>query len=96
MISVLAITGLFKNVTFLSILIPIIVLGVPIMDTVLAIVRRKIQHKPLMAPDKFHLHHCLIRMGYSHRQTVIFIYALSCLFSIAAIVFNRSTVWALP
>ncbi|SES10603.1 UDP-GlcNAc:undecaprenyl-phosphate GlcNAc-1-phosphate transferase [Gracilibacillus ureilyticus] len=93
MISVLSIMGLFKNVTFFSIMVPIIVLGVPILDTMLAIIRRAIQRKPLMAPDKYHLHHCLIRLGFSHKETVIFIYALSCLFSAAAIIFTRSTVW---
>ncbi|MEQ6390859.1 MraY family glycosyltransferase [Bacillaceae bacterium S4-13-58] len=92
-ISVLAIMGLFKNVTFFSLIVPIIILGVPILDTLFAIIRRIIQKKPLSAPDKFHLHHCLINLGYSHRQAVIVIYALSALFSIAAIVFTRATMW---
>ncbi|MUV37320.1 UDP-N-acetylglucosamine--undecaprenyl-phosphateN-acetylglucosaminephosphotransferase [Lentibacillus sp. JNUCC-1] len=93
MVSVLAVMGLFKNVTFFSLIVPIIILGVPILDTLSAIVRR-IRHKqPVTSPDKLHLHHCLIRLGYSHRQTVILIYAVSSLFSIAAILFTRATMW---
>lgn len=92
-ISVLAIMGLFKNVAIFSLIVPIIILGVPILDTVFAIIRRVIQRKPISAADKFHLHHCLLRLGFTHRQTVILIYALSAMFSIAAILFTRATIW---
>ncbi|MFB4167174.1 glycosyltransferase family 4 protein [Virgibacillus sp. JSM 102003] len=92
MISVLAILG-FKNVTVFSIIIPIIILGVPISDTFFAMIRRIIQNKPITAPDKFHLHHCLLKLGYSHRTSVLIIYAMSALFGIAAIIFTKSTLW---
>lgn len=93
MISVLSIAGLFKNVTFFSLLIPVIILGVPLLDTLFAVIRRYVNKKPLMAPDKDHLHHCLIRIGFTHKQTVILIYTLSGIFSIAAIVFEKSTIF---
>ncbi|MDC3416703.1 glycosyltransferase family 4 protein [Aquibacillus salsiterrae] len=93
MISTLSVMGLFKNLTVISLIVPIIILGVPILDTVFAIIRRIINRKPLSAPDKLHLHHCLIRLGYTHRQTVIAIYALSALFSLAAVVFTEATVY---
>lgn len=93
MISVLSIVGLAKSAAIFSLIIPMIILAVPIMDTTFAIVRRLIQKKPLMSPDKFHLHHCLIRLGFTHRQSVILIYLLSGLFSLAAILFTRSTIW---
>lgn len=93
MISVISIMGLFKNVALFSLIVPIIILGVPILDTVFAIVRRVVQKKPISAADKFHLHHCLLRLGFSHRQTVILIYAMSGMFSIAAILFTRATMW---
>ncbi|UFT98875.1 undecaprenyl/decaprenyl-phosphate alpha-N-acetylglucosaminyl 1-phosphate transferase [Radiobacillus kanasensis] len=93
MISVLSLMGLYKNVTFFSLLIPVIILGVPLLDTFFAIIRRIIQRKPLSAPDKLHLHHCLLGLGYSHRQTVLLIYAISGLFSVAAIIFSRTTMW---
>ncbi|MDL4838882.1 glycosyltransferase family 4 protein [Aquibacillus rhizosphaerae] len=93
MISVLAVMGLSKNATIFSLIVPIIILGVPILDTVFAIVRRIINKKPLSSPDKLHLHHCLIRLGFSHRQTVMMIYLISGLFSAAAIIFTRATMW---
>ncbi|WP_404455700.1 undecaprenyl/decaprenyl-phosphate alpha-N-acetylglucosaminyl 1-phosphate transferase [Virgibacillus necropolis] len=93
MISVLAVMGLFKNVALFSLIVPIIILGVPLLDTIFAIIRRIIQRKPLGMADKLHLHHCLIRLGFTHRQTVIMIYAMSGFFSIAAIIFTRATLW---
>lgn len=92
-ISVLAVLGLTKSATIFSLIIPIIILGVPIIDTTFAIIRRIVNGKPLTSPDKYHLHHCLIRLGFTHRQSVILIYLLSALFSIAAVIFTRSTIW---
>ncbi|MGP4068806.1 glycosyltransferase family 4 protein [Halobacillus sp. B29] len=92
MISVLSLLG-FKNVTLFSFIIPVIILGVPISDTLFAIVRRVIQRKPLSAPDKSHLHHCLINLGYSHPETVLMIYAVSALFSLAAVIFSQATMF---
>ncbi|GEN57745.1 undecaprenyl-phosphate alpha-N-acetylglucosaminyl 1-phosphate transferase [Halolactibacillus alkaliphilus] len=92
MIGVLSILG-FKNATIFSLIVPIAILGVPIIDTLFAIVRRAAYKKPLYAPDKLHLHHCLLNLGFSHRQTVVLIYAMSALFSVAAILFSRSVMW---
>lgn len=92
MIGVLSILG-FKNATLFSLLVPITILGVPILDTVFAIIRRIIHKQPFYMPDKLHLHHCLLKLGYGHKQTVILIYAISALFSLAAIIFNQSTLW---
>ncbi|OZU88382.1 undecaprenyl-phosphate alpha-N-acetylglucosaminyl 1-phosphate transferase [Virgibacillus indicus] len=94
MISVLAVMGLYKNVAVFSLIVPIIVLAIPIIDTSFAIIRRIIHKKPIAAPDKFHLHHCIIRMGFTHRQTVVMIYAFSALFSVAAILLTRTTMWS--
>ncbi len=91
-ISVLALLG-YKNVTFISLIIPVIILGVPISDTFFAIVRRLVNRQPLSAPDKSHLHHCLLRSGFSHRQTVLLIYAMSCVLGLAAFIFSLATVW---
>ena len=92
MISVLALLG-FKNVAVVSLVIPIIMLGVPISDTFFAIVRRIRMKQKITAPDKSHLHHCLLRSGFSHRQTVLVIYGLAILFGVAAILFSQATVW---
>ena len=92
MISVLALLG-FKNVAVISLIIPVIMLGVPISDTFFAIVRRIRMKQKIMAPDKSHLHHCLLRAGFSHKQTVLIIYGLAALFGLAAILFSQATVW---
>lgn len=92
MIAVISLLG-FKNVTLFSLLIPVIILGVPISDTLFAIIRRMVNKTPLSAPDKSHLHHCLLRLGFSHRKTVLIIYAMSSMFGLAAILLTQSTLW---
>ncbi|WP_068986516.1 MULTISPECIES: glycosyltransferase family 4 protein [Lysinibacillus] len=92
MISVLALLG-FKNVTFVSLIIPIIILGVPISDTFFAIVRRVRMKKKWSDPDKSHLHHRLLDMGFTHRQTVLLIYGIAMMFGLAAVIFSMAKVW---
>ena len=89
MISVLSLLG-FKNAALISLIIPIIILGVPISDTFFAILRRIVNKKPLSAPDKSHLHHCLLGIGFSHRQTVLLIYAMASFFGLAAVIFSQA------
>jgi UDP-GlcNAc:undecaprenyl-phosphate GlcNAc-1-phosphate transferase len=88
-ISVLSLLG-FKNVTFISFVVPIMILGVPISDTIFAILRRIINKRPLSAPDKSHLHHCMLRIGFSHRQTVLLIYAMSALLGLVAVIYSQA------
>ena len=91
--AVISILGLFKSLTFFSIIIPIIVLAVPIFDTSFAIIRRIAKGQKISTPDRLHLHHCLMNMGFSHRTTVFIIYGISAIFGIAAIIFSRSVLW---
>ncbi|PLS17856.1 undecaprenyl-phosphate alpha-N-acetylglucosaminyl 1-phosphate transferase [Bacillus sp. M6-12] len=91
-IAVLSLLG-FKSTTMISLIVPVIILGVPISDTFFAIIRRIVHKKPLGAPDKSHLHHCLLRAGFSHRQTVLLIYAIAALFGVAAVIFSMATIW---
>ena len=91
-LSVLAIMGVAKSITFISLAAPILVLGVPIFDTFFAILRRKMNHKPIFAADKEHLHHRLLNMGFSHRMTVLIIYFISfCLAATAVLITYLST-----
>ncbi|WHX40247.1 MraY family glycosyltransferase [Mesobacillus sp. AQ2] len=92
-IGILSLLGLYKSVTLFSFIVPIIILGVPIFDTTYAIIRRVVNKKPIGAPDKSHLHHRILAIGLSHRNTVLVIYALGILFSVAAVVFETSTLW---
>src|SRR5699024_10115305 len=81
----------FYNVTSISIIIPFFILGVPISDTLLAMVRMVINNRPISSPDSSHLHHRLLKLGLTHKQTVLIIYMLSGMFSIAAILFSMTT-----
>ncbi|WP_223701286.1 glycosyltransferase family 4 protein [Sutcliffiella deserti] len=79
-----------KQVTFVTLIIPIIILGVPITDTLIAIIRRKLNNQAIMAPDKNHLHHRLLAVGFTHRKAVLFIYAIATYFAISAISFYKA------
>ncbi|MDM5190786.1 MraY family glycosyltransferase [Bacillus sp. DX4.1] len=92
-ISVISLLGLYKSVTLFSFIVPIIILGVPVFDTTFAIIRRVVNKKPISAPDKSHLHHRLLAMGFSHRMTVLIIYAFGIFFSVNAIIFSSATLW---
>lgn len=91
-ISVISILGLFKNVTIFSFLLPIIIIAVPIFDTLFAIIRRAISGQRIGEADKKHIHHKLLAMGYSHRATVLILYAFSAFFGLIAIVYSSLTV----
>ncbi|SFB27193.1 UDP-GlcNAc:undecaprenyl-phosphate GlcNAc-1-phosphate transferase [Lentibacillus halodurans] len=91
MIAVVSIVGLFKNIALFSFIIPVIVLAVPIFDTVFAIVRRAYNKEPIMMPDNKHIHYQLVTAGFSHRKTVLIIYAFSALFGIMAILFSYAS-----
>jgi len=92
MIAVISLLG-FKSITLFSLAIPIIILAVPIFDTLFAIIRRIVNKQPLSAPDKLHLHHCLLRLGFSHRKTVLIIYGFSAIFALMAVMLTQATVW---
>lgn len=87
MIATISLLG-FKGGTFITLAIPIILLFVPIMDTMIAIVRRKLNGKRISDPDKNHLHHTLMRTWQlGQRETVLIIYAITMLFGFAAYLF---------
>ncbi|HAG04692.1 MAG TPA: undecaprenyl-phosphate alpha-N-acetylglucosaminyl 1-phosphate transferase [Lachnospiraceae bacterium] len=69
--------GVFKSYALLSVLLSVLAMALPILDTSFAMIRRAANHKPIMSPDRGHLHHKLIDMGYTSKQAVIILYALS-------------------
>ncbi|HLR69338.1 glycosyltransferase family 4 protein [Virgibacillus alimentarius] len=89
-IAIVSMLGLFKNVAFFSFLVPLIVIAIPIFDTIFAIIRRAINNQGIATPDKKHIHYQLINMGYSHRASVLIIYVFSIFFGGMAIVFNSA------
>lgn len=85
-IAVIALLG-FKNVTLTTLLVPICLLAVPVMDTLFAIIRRIVNKKPIDEPDKEHLHHQLLNLNLSHRNTVLVIYFIDILFATAMLTY---------
>ena len=84
-LSTVSVQGLFKGYAIISIAAPLLILGLPIFDTLSAILRRLKNHQPIMSPDRGHLHHRLIDAGFSQKQAVLTIYLLCIVLCIAAI-----------
>ncbi len=84
MMAVVCLMG-FKAVTLTSLVVPMLILAIPILDTLFAIIRRLVHKKPIYVADKQHLHHQLLNKKFSQRTTVLIIYAVSILFSLASI-----------
>ena len=85
--------GMAKTYTFMAIILPVVVLALPIFDTLFAIVRRIISGKSIMEADRGHLHHRLVDLGLSQRQAVLVLYAIAAVFGIFAIVLMESSIW---
>ena len=95
-LAVISILGVAKTYTAIVIVAPIIVLGLPIFDTLFAIVRRIYQRKSLKGvfmPDKGHLHHRLMARGYTQKEAVFILYGFSAILGVFAIVLLESGVW---
>ena len=92
-LAVCSIAGpLQKASAAVSIAVPIVALGVPIIDTLLAMVRRFLERRPLFSPDRGHIHHRLLDMGITHRRAVLIIYGVTVALCVGAIgiAFGRS------
>ncbi len=85
-LSTISVQGLFKGYAIISIATPILILGLPIFDTLSAILRRVKNHQPIMSPDRGHLHHRLVDAGFSQKQAVLIIYLLCIVLCLGAIV----------
>ena len=86
-IAVISLLG-FKTTAITSVFIPLMILAVPILDTLFAIIRRLLKHQKISMPDKQHLHHQLLKMNFSHRNTVLIIYGINILFATASILYT--------
>ena len=84
-ISVITVLG-FKSIITSSIIVPLCILIVPILDTLCAILRRKLKGESISVPDKSHFHHQLLRRNFGVKGTVLFIYLITSLFSAVSII----------
>ena len=95
-LAVISILGVAKTYTALVLIAPIIVLGLPIFDTIFAIIRRIIKGKSIKAvfkADKGHLHHRLMKRGYTQKQAVLILYGLTATLGMFAIILLESGIW---
>ncbi|HBY19589.1 MAG: undecaprenyl-phosphate alpha-N-acetylglucosaminyl 1-phosphate transferase [Clostridiales bacterium GWE2_32_10] len=92
-LSITSILGLFKGYMIAALIVPIIVLGLPIFDTTFAICRRIATGKPIMSPDRGHIHHKLIDRGLSHRNAVLTLYAISISFGVLGILVAQKSIY---
>ncbi len=95
-LSVISILGIAKTYTAIVIVAPLIVLALPLFDTVFAIFRRLIHGKSLKAiiePDAGHLHHKMLQKGFTQKQAVLILYGLSATFGMFAIILMESGIW---
>lgn len=85
MLAGISVTGAVKSVATIALIVPVFALGLPILDTTFAIVRRLRGGVPIFKPDKGHLHHRLLGVGFTQRQAVLLMYVISALFGLSAI-----------
>src|SRR5699024_6914893 len=90
-IAIVSMLGLFKNIAFFSFIVPIIVIALPVFDSVIAVIRRAINKQGIATADRKHIHYQLLNIGYSHRASVLILYGFSVFFGLMAIIFNSAT-----
>lgn len=84
-LSSISIFGLFKTYAFISFAVPFIVLGLPIFDICFAVIRRLLRGQSPMHADRGHVHHHLIDMGFSQKQSVALCYLLTAILGLGAV-----------
>jgi UDP-GlcNAc:undecaprenyl-phosphate/decaprenyl-phosphate GlcNAc-1-phosphate transferase len=85
LLSALALQGAQKAPTIVAVAIPIVSFGLPILETVLSVVRRLISGRPVFTADREHIHHKLLQHGLTHRQVVILLYGVSAVFAMLSL-----------
>ena len=84
-LAAVSIEGAFKSATFVGLSVPILVLGLPIADTMYNVIRRVRNGQPFYVADKGHTHHRLLNAGFNQRQVVLVMYLISACFSVTAL-----------
>lgn len=85
-LGIISLFAVARSALFVSLLVPILAAGVPILDTFFAIVRRKREHRPIDEADKGHIHHRLMKAGFSQRTTVLIMWAWTAMLALCGMV----------
>lgn len=89
-LAAISVSGALKSAAAVTIVVPILALGVPIFDTIFAIIRRINNGKPIGEADHGHIHHRLLALGFNQRQAVLGVYGISIALGLLALVINGS------
>lgn len=92
-LAAISVMGAVKTAATIALVVPAIVLGLPILDTLFAIVRRKISGRPIFKPDKGHVHHRLLAQGLTQKQAVLMMYAITALFGGVSVIVAEVNAW---
>ncbi len=97
-LAIISVQGVFKLHTVLSFLVPLSIFSLPLLDTLVAIVRRLIHKQSPFHPDRGHLHHKLVDMGFTQKEAVRLLYAISGIMGLVAVtytdaMFHESRTW---
>jgi UDP-GlcNAc:undecaprenyl-phosphate/decaprenyl-phosphate GlcNAc-1-phosphate transferase len=82
-----------KASTAISLLVPIVALGLPIFDTLFTMLRRFLERRSIFSPDRGHIHHRLLDLGFTHRRAVMVLYGVCVVFTASAIAVSLGRVW---
>jgi UDP-GlcNAc:undecaprenyl-phosphate GlcNAc-1-phosphate transferase len=82
-----------KSTTTVALLVPLVALGLPIMDTLFAMVRRYVERRPIFAPDNGHIHHRLLALGVTHKRAVLILYGVCLVLMLGAIAIALGRSW---
>jgi UDP-GlcNAc:undecaprenyl-phosphate GlcNAc-1-phosphate transferase len=86
MIGAISLRGAFKSQLAFTMIVPVLAIGLPLLDTGLAVIRRWAKGLPFSVPDRYHIHHRLLRMGFTPRQAVVLLYAVSVIFGAVGLI----------
>lgn len=89
LLATIAVAGTVKKPAVAAIVVPVLVLGVPVVDTLMAVIRRSWRRESIFRADKEHLHHRLLNLGLSQRQVVLVLYAATSVLCVVALVLSR-------
>ena len=82
-----------KTSTAVSLLVPMVALGLPIFDTLFSMLRRFLERRPIFSPDRGHIHHRLLELGLTHRRAVVVLYGVSVAFACCAVLMSFGGGW---
>lgn len=93
LLGVISLLGVMKTTAAIALAVPLLIVGIPIFDTLSAIIRRVRHNKSFKEADRGHIHHRLLGRGFNQRQTVLIIYAWSLALAIGGYAIRYAPFW---